>query len=75
MNTSQVIFRRRGEPFGSLREPTMQEILSDPIVRAVIRADNVDPNALERRLRIIGAKLASAEPAADRSIRGSSTEI
>jgi hypothetical protein len=33
------------------REPTMTEILSDSIVRAVMKADGVDPIALEAQLR------------------------
>jgi hypothetical protein len=53
----------------------MEEILSDPIVRAVMAADNVDPTALERRLMRVASILASAERAADRSARRSSTEL
>jgi hypothetical protein len=53
----------------------MQEILSDPIVRAVMAADHVDPNALERRLMSVASVLASAERAADRFARGSSIEL
>jgi hypothetical protein len=53
----------------------MKEILSDPIVRAVMAADHVDPTALERRLMRVASMLASAERAADRSLRGSSTEL
>jgi hypothetical protein len=67
---SHAISRPHGEPFAAYREPTMREILSDPIVRAVMRADNVDPQALERRLRSVAAKLASAERAAGRSRSG-----
>ena len=63
------------EPFVWFREPTMEEILSDPIVRAVMAADNVDPEALERRLMRVASMLASAERAADRSLHGSSTEL
>jgi len=33
------------------REPTLAEILSDTIVRAVMDADGVDPAALEAELR------------------------
>jgi hypothetical protein len=53
----------------------MAEMLSDPVVRAVMAADNIDPTALERRLMRVGSILASAERAADRSLRGSSTEL
>ena len=71
---SQQTSRPCGEPLVWFREPTMDEMLSDPIVRAVMAADNVDPNALERRLMSVAAMLASAE-CADRSLRGSSTEL
>ncbi len=37
------------------REPTLSEILSDAIVKAVMDADGVDPNALEAMLRQIAA--------------------
>jgi hypothetical protein len=32
------------------REPTITEILSDPIVKAVMKADRVDSSALEAQL-------------------------
>ena len=41
------------------REPTLAEILSDTIVRAVMDADGVDPAALEAELR----RMARAMPA------------
>ena len=72
---SQQTSRPCGEPFVWFREPTMDEMLSDPIVRAVMAADHVDPKALERRLISVAAILAGAERAVDRSLRGSSTEL
>jgi hypothetical protein len=33
------------------REPTIAEILSDSLVKVVMRADGVDPDMLERDLR------------------------
>jgi hypothetical protein len=33
------------------REPTLEDILSDPIVRVVMKADGVDPRRLESTLR------------------------
>jgi len=36
---------------GSQSEPTIEEILSDSIVKAVMEADGVDPRALEAKLR------------------------
>jgi hypothetical protein len=35
------------------REPTISEILSDSMVKAMMRADGVDPVMLERELRTI----------------------
>lgn len=49
---SLAIARRRTIPISSgLREPTIREMLSDSIVRAVMAADGVDPVALEAQLR------------------------
>jgi hypothetical protein len=42
--TARVIPIRDGS--GVFREPTLEEILSDPIVEAVMRADGVDPDEL-----------------------------
>lgn len=51
----------RGTPLGwNGREPTLTEILSDSIVRAVMDADGVDPGALETELR----RMARTMPAA-----------
>jgi hypothetical protein len=38
-------------------EPTTEEILADPIVRALMQADKVDPEALEEMLRFVATKL------------------
>ena len=38
------------------REPTLKEILSDPIVTALMRADGVDPLELEAMLTRINRK-------------------
>jgi hypothetical protein len=35
------------------REPSLEDILSDPIVKAVIEADGVDANELDAMLRRI----------------------
>lgn len=37
------------------REPTLEEILSDPIFRAVMDADGVNPQELEAMLREVAA--------------------
>jgi hypothetical protein len=39
------------------REPTLTEILSDSIVKAVMEADGIDPQELAERLRQAGRKL------------------
>ena len=39
------------------REPTLDEILSDCIVRAVMEADGIDPHELAATLREVGRKL------------------
>jgi hypothetical protein len=47
-----TIGRRIASPMSwCRREPTITEILSDSIVRAVMEADGVDPIALEAQLR------------------------
>jgi hypothetical protein len=43
------------------REPTLDEILSDSIVRAVMEADGVDPQELAATLRQTGRKLIRRE--------------
>jgi hypothetical protein len=47
----------------SCREPSIGEILSDSIVRALMKADGVDPQRLEALLRRIAQNLASARAA------------
>jgi hypothetical protein len=39
------------------REPTLNGLLSDPIVRAVMEADGVNPLELEEMLRRVGQRL------------------
>ena len=34
------------------REPNLTDVLNDPVVRAVMRSDGVDPNALAKILGI-----------------------
>jgi hypothetical protein len=43
------------------REPTLSEILSDSIVKAVMEADGIDPQELAERLRQAGRKLIRRE--------------
>jgi hypothetical protein len=44
-------------------EPTLEEILSDPIFRAMMDADGVDPRELETMLREVAAFSRSARNA------------
>ena len=39
------------------REPTLDEILSDSIVRAMMEADGIDPQELAATLREVGLEL------------------
>jgi hypothetical protein len=43
------------------REPTITEILSDSIVRSLMRADGVDPNELEAMLRRMSTAIGTAQ--------------
>ena len=42
------------------REPTLDEILSDSIVRAVMEVDGVNPHELEAMLRRVAQRLRTA---------------
>jgi hypothetical protein len=46
------------------RDPTITEILSDSIVRSLMRADGVDPNELEAMLRRMATAIVSRSSAA-----------
>jgi hypothetical protein len=46
-------------------EPTLTQILSDPITEAVMRADSVDAGELETLLRDVASKLASGRGSAE----------
>jgi hypothetical protein len=41
-------------------EPALGEALADPVVRTLMRADRVDPQELERKLRAMARKLAAS---------------
>ena len=49
----------------TLDEPTIEEILSDPIVQLLMRRDGVDRQDLRARLRAIGAAAARGEETSD----------
>ncbi len=44
---------------GCRREPDLAEALSDPVIRAVMRADSVDPCELAALLRQVAGRVAS----------------
>jgi hypothetical protein len=50
------------EERGSYREPTLDEILSDSIIEAVMQADAVDPDELGVMLGRVARTLRAAEP-------------
>ena len=53
------------------REPTIAEILSDSLVKVVMRADGVDPEMLERNLRSMAQMIEmNSRIAADSRWRG-----
>jgi hypothetical protein len=52
---------RPAERAARLRSLTFPDILSDPMVRLVMKADGVDPEALESELSDIAASLEVAE--------------
>ncbi len=43
-------------------DPTLSEALADPLVRAVMAADGVDPRQLDVDLRAVAARLNPIEP-------------
>jgi hypothetical protein len=45
------------------REPSLEEMLSDPIVRAMMDADGVDPHELGAMLKEVGRNLGAAHTA------------
>ena len=45
------------------REPTLEDMLSDPIIRAVMDADRVDPHQLKAMLNDVGRALSAARGA------------
>jgi hypothetical protein len=49
----------RNESVWYQREPTIAEILSDSMIKAMMRADRVDPVVLERDLRSIAQTMQS----------------
>ena len=44
------------------RDPSLSEALADPVVRAVMAADHVDPRKLAAELRAIATRLNRFDP-------------
>jgi hypothetical protein len=57
---NRVIYSKPGalSAFGKTTQ-TFPEVLSDPLTRALMAADGVDPQALEAELREVATKLSS----------------
>jgi hypothetical protein len=53
---------KAAERAARIRSLTFPEILTDPLVRLVMKADGVNPEALENELSDIAALLETAEP-------------
>jgi hypothetical protein len=49
------------------RDPTLAELLSDPMTRAVMRADGVNPQELEASFRDLVARRAESSASVARS--------
>jgi len=43
-------------------EPTLREVLADPVIQTLMRRDRVDPDNLQALLRDVIARLPRAEP-------------
>src|SRR5690242_15485830 len=56
----------RGDPMPThCHEPTIQELLNDPLTRAVMKADSVDPQALRRMLGSVALEIERPDRQAD----------
>jgi len=51
-------------------EPTLREVLDDPVIRMVMRRDRVDPDHLQEFLRGVGTRLPNVEVPPDEHYRG-----
>ena len=50
-------------------EPTLEEMLADPVIQLMMRRDCVDPDNLQALLRDVGARLPDAELRPDQQYR------
>jgi hypothetical protein len=51
-------------------EPTLGEVLTDPVIQLMMRRDCVDPDNLQALLRGIGTRLPNVELLSDQHYRG-----
>jgi hypothetical protein len=51
-------------------EPTLGEVLADPVIQLMMRRDCVDPDNLQALLHGIGARLPNVELPSDQHDRG-----
>jgi len=50
--------QNEGDPImRSSSEPTLHDLIADPLIRSVMKADQVDPGALEAMLRSLGDEI------------------
>jgi hypothetical protein len=56
-----LVGQSKVNPMNCWREPSLEDILSDPITQAVISADGVDASELDAMLRRVAQKRRSAE--------------
>jgi hypothetical protein len=54
------VLQLKASPMTCWREPSLEDILADPITQAVIEADGVDANELDAMLRHVAHKRRSA---------------
>jgi hypothetical protein len=50
-------------------EPTLREVLDDPVIQLIMRRDRVDPDRLHMFLRDVSTRLPSVELAAGQHYR------
>jgi hypothetical protein len=51
-------------------EPTLREMLDDPVIQLIMRRDRVDPDDLHAFLRGVGTRLPNVEVPSHRPYRG-----
>ncbi len=51
-------------------EPTLREVLEEPVIQLMMRRDRVDPDHLHAVLRDVGTRLPNAEVPADQHYHG-----